>query len=137
LGCKRFGHLACNCRNKKQEEKGKPIPQNKFEVTASRVIQCKVEEKVKVRRQEIMEEVKCFRCWGIRYLKWKYPNIEVEKKKRREEETVCVARPQKAQQERRPVYPIWKKIQKYCGEWNAPPEGTLLLERGVMTWSNG
>jgi len=37
--CKRFGHLACNCRNKK-EVKGKLIPQNKFEVIASRVMQC-------------------------------------------------------------------------------------------------
>jgi len=43
-GCKRFGHLACNCRNKKGEEKGRLIPQNKFEVIASRVMQCRVRE---------------------------------------------------------------------------------------------
>ena len=55
------------------------------------------------------EEVKCFRYWGVRYLKWKCPNIEVEKKKKWEKEMVHVARPQKAQQERRPVYPTWEK----------------------------
>jgi len=37
-GCKRFGHLAYNCRSKGGEEKGKTVPQNKFEVLASRVM---------------------------------------------------------------------------------------------------
>ena len=42
--------------------KEKPISQNKFEVIASRVIQCRVREKVKVRRQKIVEkEIQCFR----------------------------------------------------------------------------
>jgi len=67
--CKRFRHLVYNCRNKKIEEKRKSIPQNKFKVIVSRVIQCGVREEVKVRRQEIMKEVRYFRCWGIRYLK--------------------------------------------------------------------
>ena len=89
--CKRFGHLACNCRNKK-EVKGKLISQNKFEVIASRVMQCKVREEVKVRRQETVEEVRCFRCWGVGHYKWECPNIEVERKKR-----ACMARLQKAQ----------------------------------------
>ena len=89
--CKRFGHLACNCRNKK-EVKGKLIPQNKFEVIASRVMQCRVREEVKVRRQETVEEVRCFRCWGVGHYKWECPNIEVERKKR-----ACMARLQKAQ----------------------------------------
>jgi len=128
---KRFRHLACNCRNKKkEEEERKPILQNKFEVIVSRVIQCGVGEEVKVRRQETMEEVKYFRCWGVRHLKWECPNIEVKKKKRREKEAAHVARPQKAQQERRLACPIWEKVQEYCGEWNAPLEGALLLERG-------
>jgi len=35
--CKRFGHLVYNYRNKK-EVKGKPIPQNKFEVIVSKVM---------------------------------------------------------------------------------------------------
>ena len=30
--CKKFGHMACNCRNKKEGRKGTIIPQNKFEV---------------------------------------------------------------------------------------------------------
>jgi len=64
-------------------------------VIVSRVIQCGVREEVKVGRQEIMEEVKYFRCWGVGHLKWECPNIEVEKKKKREEETAHVARPQK------------------------------------------
>ena len=93
--CKRFGHLACNCRNKKREAKGKLIPQNKFEVIASRVMQCRVKEEVGIKQQEMVEEVKYFRCWGIEHYKWECPNIEVERKRRREEEAVCVARPQK------------------------------------------
>jgi len=49
--CKKFRHLVCNCRNKREERKRKPIPQNKFEVIASRVMQCGVREEVSVRRQ--------------------------------------------------------------------------------------
>ena len=89
---------------------------------ANRVMQCRVEEKVKVRKQEIIEEIKYFRYWEVSYLKWKCPNIEVEKKKRKEEEVVYIARPQKAQQKRRLVYSVWKKIQKYCGEESIPPK---------------
>jgi len=37
--CKKFGHLAQNCRNKRREEKGTVVPQNKFEVLKSRVMQ--------------------------------------------------------------------------------------------------
>ena len=85
--------MAYNCRNKK-EIKRKPISQNKFEVIASRVIQCRVREEIKVRRQEVVEEVKCFRCWRIEHYKWKYPNIEVERK-RQKEVVARVAMPQK------------------------------------------
>jgi len=46
---KKFGHLVCNCRNKEGEEKGKVVPQNKFEVLASRVVQCRVRGEVKVK----------------------------------------------------------------------------------------
>ena len=67
--CKKFGHLAYNCRNKKEKVKEKPISQNKFEVITSRIIQYRMKEEIKVRRQEVMEEVKCFRCWGIEYYK--------------------------------------------------------------------
>jgi len=33
--CKGFGHLAQNCRNRKEEEKRAETPQNKFEVLRS------------------------------------------------------------------------------------------------------
>ena len=94
--CKKFGHLACNCRNKRKEEKGKTVPQNKFEVLASRVMQCGVRREVEVRCQEVEEEVRCFRCWGVGHFKWECPNIEVERQ-RRKEEAAHVARPQKEQ----------------------------------------
>ena len=90
-GCRRFGHLAHNCRNMK-EAKGKLVLQNRFEVIASRVIQCRVREEAKVRRQEIVKEgVQCFRCWEIEHYKWECPNIKVEKE-RRSEEVAHVAR---------------------------------------------
>jgi len=76
--------------------KRKLIPQNKFEVTVSRVMQCSIKEEVKIKRQEIVEEVKCFRCWRVKHYKWKCPNTKVERKKRREEEAVYVAKLQKA-----------------------------------------
>ena len=44
--CKKFGHMACNCRNKEREEKRTNVPQNKFEVLRSRVMQYGVEEKM-------------------------------------------------------------------------------------------
>jgi len=58
--CKKFGHLAQNCRNRRGEEKGTVVPQNKFEVLSSRVMQCGVEEKT-IRSVRILG-VKCFRC---------------------------------------------------------------------------
>jgi len=108
--CRKLGHLAHNYRNRKKETKRKLISQNKFEMIASRVMQCRVKEEVTVRRQEMVEErVQCFRCWGVGHYKWEYPNIEVERKKRREKEVAHVARPQKAQQKRRLACPIWEK----------------------------
>jgi len=58
--CKRFGHLARNCRNKKERKKGTIVPQNKFEVLRSRVMQCGVEERM-IRRHEavVVEYFKC------------------------------------------------------------------------------
>ena len=46
--CKKFGHLACNCRNKKEEGKRTSVPQIYFEVLSSRVMRYRVE----MRRQE-------------------------------------------------------------------------------------
>ena len=62
---------------------------------ASRMMQCSIKEEVKIRRQEIVEEIKCFRCWGVGHYKWECPNTKVKRKKRREEEVVCMAKPQK------------------------------------------
>jgi len=96
--------LACNCRNKKEETKRKLVSQNKFEVIVSRVIQCRVKEKVKVRKQETVEEgVQYFRYWKVGHYKWKCPNIKVEKERRRSGEVVYVVSPQKTQQEERLV----------------------------------
>jgi len=36
--CKKFRYLARNCKNKRREEKGTVISQNKFEVLKSRVM---------------------------------------------------------------------------------------------------
>jgi len=54
--CKGFRHLAC----KREEKKGIVVPQNKFGVLESKVIQCGVEERV-IRRQELVV-VECFKC---------------------------------------------------------------------------
>jgi len=96
--------LACNCRNKKEEAKRKLVSQNKFEMIVSRVIQCRVKEKVKVRKQETVEEgVQYFRYWKVGHYKWKCPNIKVEKERRRSGEVVYVVSLQKTQQEERLV----------------------------------
>jgi len=109
-GYRKFGHLACNCRNKKEKEKGKPIPQNRFKVIVSRVMQYGVREEVKVRKQETVEEgVQCFRYWRMGHYKWECPNIK-EKKKRRSEKAVCIVSLQKAQQGGKPAHPNWEKV---------------------------
>ena len=77
----------------------------------SRVIQYRVKEEVKVRKQETVEErIQCFRCWGVGHYKWEYPNIKVEKKRRISEKVVHAVNLQKAQQEERPVCFLWKKV---------------------------
>ena len=58
--CKRFGHLAKNCRNKEGRVEEKKKSTNRFKNLMSRVMQCGVRE---VRRQEVMrEEMKYFVC---------------------------------------------------------------------------
>ena len=54
----------------------------------------------------MVEEVKCFRYWGVGHFKWKYPNIEVEKKRKRDKKAVYTASPQKIQQEKRLVHSL-------------------------------
>jgi len=58
--CKGFRHLAQNYRNKEREEKGRVIPQNKFEILSSRMMQCGVKER-SIKRQEVVG-VECFKC---------------------------------------------------------------------------
>jgi len=57
--CKGFGHLARNCWKRKEEEKGAEMPQNKFEVLKSRVMQCGVEGRM-IRSVRVV--VECFKC---------------------------------------------------------------------------
>ena len=129
--CRKFGHLAHNCRNKKEEIKRKLVPQNKFEVIVSRVMQCRVKEEVKVRKQETVEEgVQCFRCWGVGHYKWECPNIKVEKERKRSGEVVCVVSPQKAQQKKRLVCSLWRKAQEHCSKRGMPSRGAALEGQG-------
>jgi len=58
--CRGFGHLAQNCRKEKKEEKGVVIPQNKFEILSSRVMQYGVKERAVRNMRSIA--VKCFKC---------------------------------------------------------------------------
>jgi len=60
FSCKGFRHLAQNCRKQKETEKGVTIPQNKFEVLKSRVMQCRVEKRM-IRKVGVVE-VECFKC---------------------------------------------------------------------------
>jgi len=54
-------------------------------------MQCGVKEKVKVRKQNTVEEgIQCFRCWGVEYYKWECPNIKVEEERRRSREVMYV-----------------------------------------------
>jgi len=85
--CKGFGHLTRNYRNKKEEEKGTIISQNKFEILKSKVMQCGVEEKTIRRHKVVVAEY--FKC-GEKEHKCKECSLW-EKRKR----VVHAARPQK------------------------------------------
>jgi len=63
--CKGFRYLAHNCKNKKEREKGTIIPQNKFEILKSIVIQCRVEEKT-IRKVAVVE-VEYYKCGERRH----------------------------------------------------------------------
>ena len=102
--CKGFGHLAQNCRNRKEGEKGAEMPQNKFEVLSSRVMQCGEGERTI--RSFRTSGVKCFRC-GEEGHKCRECPLWVKKEK-----AARVARPQKAQQKERPVRPVKEKVQE-------------------------
>jgi len=96
--CKKFGHLARNCRNERREKERTVLPQNKFEVLGSRVMQCGIEERVVRSMRTVV--VKCFRC---REEEHKCRECPLWMKKER---AARVAMPQKAQQEKRPARPV-------------------------------
>jgi len=105
--CKGFGHLARNCRNKRREKKGTVIPQNKFEVLKSRVMQCGVEERA----------IKSMRTVGVKCFKYEEKGHKCREcpawmKRKKEEKAARMARPQKAQQEERPAHPVREKVQE-------------------------
>jgi len=102
--CRRFGHLARNCRNKRREKEETVVPQNKFEVLGSRVMQCGIKERVV--RSVRAAVVKCFRC-GVEGHKCRECPLWVKK-----ERVVRVAMPQKVQQERRPARPVRGEAQE-------------------------
>jgi len=144
---KKLGHLARNCRNKGEEKRKTTLPQNKYEVLKSRVMQCGVEEKVvrSVRR----EVVRCFKCReeGHKYRECPLGEKKVKRvarpdegkahQKEREREARRVekeetARPVKgeAQQEwrRSSMEELRKRTEEHCGK--GVPEETQLLELG-------
>jgi len=103
--CRGFRHLARNCRNRKEEEKGAEMPQNKFEVLRSQVMQCGVEERVV--RSTRMVVVRCFKCGEEGHKCRKCPLWEKKVKR-----VVCPNGGKAHQEERRPAHPIRKKAQE-------------------------
>ena len=95
FSCKKFGHLAQNCRNKKEAGREVMIPQNKFKVLSSKVIQCRVKEK-KIRRQEEARRVECFKYVEEEHKCRECPLWKGMKERQVEKKTVHVTMPQKA-----------------------------------------
>jgi len=58
---KKFGHLAYNCRNKKEEGKRTSVPKNRFEILSSRVMRCGVEIRRQERDRKKEEAIQCFK----------------------------------------------------------------------------
>jgi len=102
--CKGFGHLARNCRNRKEGEKGVEMPQNKFEVLKSRVMQCRVEGKM---IRSVRVAVECFKC-GEEEHKCRMCPLW----KRREKRVACPNEGKVHQKERKPARPIREKAQE-------------------------
>ena len=138
-GCKKFGHLARNYRNRRGEEKGTVVPQNKFEILSSRVMQCGVEEKT-IRSIRTLG-VKCFRCreeghkcrecplWKKRLVhpvKGKAQEGERRLRRMEEEKAVRPARGEVQQEWRRSsMEGLRKRAEEHCGE-DVPREARLL-----------
>jgi len=115
-GCKQFGHMAKDCRNKggRVEEK-KTIEGNRFEALASRVMQCGVKE---VRRQEAVREVvKCFGCEREGYKKWECP----KKNERSRKEEVA------------PEQAVWEKVKRHSRVKGLSPREAVMCMEGWTT----
>jgi len=94
---KGFGHLACNYRNKGGEKKGKVVPQNKFEILMSRVMQCGLEKRI-IKRQKEVRRVECFKCGEEKHKYREYSLWQKARKEGTEKKIAHIAKPQKAQQ---------------------------------------
>jgi len=144
--CRKFGHLARNCRNKREGEKGTAIPQNKFEILSSRVMQCGIEEKT---IRSIRVGVKCYKCReeGHKYRECPLAGRKKEKRvacpregkahQRREVRRVegsKAARPEKGEVQREwkrtSVEKLRIRAEVYCGK--GVLEEAQLLELGWM-----
>jgi len=88
-----FRHQAQHCR-RREEKKGKLIPQNKFEILANRVVRYGVE----LRRQEAKQEK-----WKVEYYKCGEEGHKYKK---------CLLWRRKEPVERKLVHPVKEKAQK-------------------------
>jgi len=107
--CKKFRHLARNCRNRREEEKRTSIPQNRFKVLLSRVMKCGVE----IRRQERDKKEKgkaicCFKYKEERHWWKECP----KRRKEGRERVVWVVALQKVQPQKELVHSIRRNAQK-------------------------
>jgi len=143
--CKKFRHLARNCRNRRGEEKGTVISQNKFEILSSRVMQCGVEEKT-IRSIRTLG-VKCFRCreeghkcrecplWKKRPahpVKGKAQEGERRLRRMKKEKAARPTRGEAQQEWRRSsTEELRKRAEEHCGE-GVPREARLLELEWMM-----
>ena len=124
--CKGFGHLAQNCRKQKETKEGVTMPQNKFEVLRSRIMQCGIEERV----------VRSMRMVVVRCFKYREEGHKCRecllwiKRKNEGKEAACVAMPHKAQQERRPARPVRGKAQEERKLRRVEEDGAAHLRKG-------
>ena len=89
-----FRYLVQNCRNKREKE-GKTVPQNKFKVLSSRVIQSGEGERI-IKRMEVVV-VECFKCGEKGHKCRECPLWR--RKKQVGKRVACVAKPQKVHQQ--------------------------------------
>jgi len=107
-GCKKFGHLAHNCRNKREEEGRTSISQNRFEVLLSRVMRCRVEIRRQERERKGEKAIQCFKCREEGH-QWK----ECPKRgKERGERVGRVVALQKVQPKKKLVHSIRRNVQE-------------------------